>query len=116
MNRRNTNVLRRDGTTVCVEMRSCPFDFDGHEVVVGASVGITIGTPPHVEDAQTLLRSADLAPYLAKTDGRGAFRFFAEEMNIRLQARMAMKRGPRRPPPSTRVAGNHSRSAAIPGM
>ena len=38
-----------------------------------------------------LLKCADLALYRAKTDGRGAFRFFEAEMDARAQARRALE-------------------------
>lgn len=75
-----------------VDALSTSFDLDGNEVVIGASVGIAL-SDPRVESApEAILRAADLALYRAKTDGRGAYRFFAEEMNVRLQARKALER------------------------
>ena len=75
-----------------VEALSVTFDLDGNEAVIGASVGIALSNPAEEDDPETLLRCADLALYRAKTEGRGAFRFFAEEMNVRLQARKLLER------------------------
>ena len=50
-------------------------DVDGHEVTVGASIGITFSSS-NKDDSEELLRNADLAMYRAKSDGRGSFRFF----------------------------------------
>ncbi len=46
-----------------------PFELDGHQVVVGASVGISIA-PNDGSDPDKLLKNADMALYRAKTDGR----------------------------------------------
>ena len=71
-----------------VEVISSPFTIDGHEIVVGASAGITICSPDHIgDDPNQLLREADIALYSAKTDGRGTYHFFKEEMNVRLRER-----------------------------
>jgi diguanylate cyclase (GGDEF)-like protein len=77
-----------------------PFDLDGHRVTVGTSIGIALcdGTE---EDADALLRRADLALYRAKEDGRGTWRFFEPEMErqaterhrIETELREALPRG-----------------------
>ncbi|MDQ6618434.1 MAG: EAL domain-containing protein [Pseudomonadota bacterium] len=63
-----------------------PFRVDGHEAMIGASIGIAVATEqgmaPH-----TLLRNADVALYRAKNEGRRTFRFFEAEMDTRLKAR-----------------------------
>jgi diguanylate cyclase (GGDEF)-like protein len=46
-----------------------PFMADGHEITIGASVGIAI-YPDHAADADTLLRYADQALYTSKSQGR----------------------------------------------
>ena len=67
-----------------------PFDPDGHQVVVGASVGIALAPSDGVE-ADQLMNSADMALYRAKSDGRGVFRFFEPEMDAKMQARRALE-------------------------
>jgi diguanylate cyclase (GGDEF)-like protein len=67
-----------------------PYQIDGHQVVIGTSVGIAIG-PNDGVDPDQLLRNADLALYRAKSDGRGAFRFFEPGMDVKLKARRAME-------------------------
>ena len=52
-----------------------PIDADGHQIATAVSIGIAIG-PVDGENADELLKNADLALYLAKEDGRGVFRFF----------------------------------------
>jgi len=63
-----------------------PFDIDGHQTVIGASVGIAVG-PGDGLRPDKLLRNADLALYRAKGDGRGTFRFFEPEMDLQMQTR-----------------------------
>ena len=70
-----------------------PVDLDGQEVLVGASVGIALADGG---DPGQLLQNADLALYRAKAEGRGTFRFFEEEMNLRLRERRALEHDLRR--------------------
>ena len=58
-----------------IEAVSAPYDIEGHQVVIGASVGIAVG-PGDGLTHHELMRNADLALYRAKDDGRGTFRFF----------------------------------------
>ncbi len=79
-----------------VERLSEPFDVNGHEVVIGCSVGIALVHRTNPGSAETVLRSAGLALYRAKEDGRGTFCFFEEEMNVRLNARKQLEADLRR--------------------
>jgi diguanylate cyclase (GGDEF)-like protein len=69
-----------------VEELSTLYDIEGHSVVIGASVGIAVA-PRDGRDADLLLKNADMALYRAKSDGRGQWRFFEAEMDVRAQAR-----------------------------
>jgi diguanylate cyclase (GGDEF)-like protein len=73
-----------------IEVLSKPYEVDGHEVVVGASIGIAIA-PGDGDDPDQLLKNADMALYRAKADGRGMFRFFEAEMDARLHARRKLE-------------------------
>jgi diguanylate cyclase (GGDEF)-like protein len=53
-----------------------PFDLDGREVFVTASIGIGVG-----EDAEELLRSADVAMYRAKASGKAQYVVYAPKMD-----------------------------------
>jgi diguanylate cyclase (GGDEF)-like protein len=55
-----------------------PFDLDGRVVSVGASIGIA-SAPEHGIDADTLLRCADVAMYIAKRSGQGVSVYAAEQ-------------------------------------
>jgi diguanylate cyclase (GGDEF)-like protein/PAS domain S-box-containing protein len=80
-----------------------PVHFDGHELVVQASIGIALH-PENGEEASTLLRNADAAMYYAKAMGRNNFQFFMVQMNETLQLRMVMESALRRA-----LAGNELR-------
>jgi diguanylate cyclase (GGDEF)-like protein len=67
-----------------------PIDLDGHPVVIGTSVGITIG-PSDGSDSDVLLKNADLALDRAKSDGGGAYCFFEGEMDRRLRERRELE-------------------------
>ena len=69
---------------------SQPYDIDGHRLNVGLSAGIAVG-PTDGDNPDQLLRSADMALYRAKSDGRGTFRFFEPEMDARMQARRVLE-------------------------
>ncbi len=66
------------------------FDIDGHQVIIGASIGISIA-PRDGIDVDTLLKSADMALYRAKSDGRGTWRFFEKDMDVEAQARRSLE-------------------------
>jgi predicted signal transduction protein with EAL and GGDEF domain len=72
-----------------------PFDVDGHQSVVGSSIGIAVG-PGDGLTPEKLLRNADLALYRAKGDGRGMFRFFEPAMDLQMQTRRMMEQDLRR--------------------
>jgi diguanylate cyclase (GGDEF)-like protein len=76
-----------------------PFDLDGHQVPIGASIGIAVG-PSDGSCPDKLLRHADLALYRAKGDGRGTFRFFEPAMDLQMQTRRIMERDLRKALPS----------------
>jgi diguanylate cyclase (GGDEF)-like protein len=67
-----------------------PLDIMGHQVLVGASVGVALG-PGDGDNPDTLFKNADLALYRAKADGKGAFRFFEAEMDARAQVRRRLE-------------------------
>jgi diguanylate cyclase (GGDEF)-like protein/PAS domain S-box-containing protein len=76
--------------TRLIDVLSRPFELDGHEVVVGASIGIAFA-PDDGDSSEMLLRNADMALYRAKSDGRGTSHFFEPEMDRRLQARRLLE-------------------------
>src|SRR5207302_1947418 len=57
---------------------SQPLQLSGHECHTTASIGIAM-YPSDGADMLTLTKNADMAMYLAKEDGKNAFRFFSRE-------------------------------------
>jgi diguanylate cyclase (GGDEF)-like protein len=74
---------------------SAPFDIAGHRMVIGTSIGIALA-PSDGSDPDVLLKSADIALYQAKSDGRSRYRFFEPEMDTLMQARLALESDLRR--------------------
>ncbi len=68
--------------------RPCPID--GHQIFVGASIGIAISDSKD-GDSQQLLKNADIAMYNAKSEGRGTFCFFEPGMDKAVRARRALE-------------------------
>ena len=69
---------------------SRPFELEGHQLVIGASVGIAF-SPSDGLDGGSLIRAADLALYRAKGEGRGLYRLFEPEMDAKMQARRTLE-------------------------
>jgi len=66
-----------------------PFVIEGHNVTIGASVGIVI-YPEHGIDAETLMRRADMAMHLAKNTGSGYAFYTAEQEDQYSPGRLAL--------------------------
>ncbi len=73
-----------------VEVLGETFDIGCHQVVIGASIGIAVA-PQDGIDADLLLKNADMALYRTKSEGRGAWRFFEREMDVKAQARRSLE-------------------------
>ena len=73
-----------------ISVLSAPYDIDGNEMVIGASVGIAL-SPGDGTTSEQLMRNADMALYRAKEDGRGVHRFFEREMDHQAQKRREME-------------------------
>jgi diguanylate cyclase (GGDEF)-like protein/PAS domain S-box-containing protein len=71
------------------------FHFDGHELYITASVGISI-YPQDAEDAPSLLKNADTAMYRAKKQGRNLFQIFDQEMSAETTEQLAFENNMRR--------------------
>src|ERR1700724_632949 len=74
-----------------IEVVGQPNSIDGHDVTVGASVGIAVAHPGDMS-TENFLKSADLAMYSAKSDGRGTYRMFDPEMDTIAQTRRILER------------------------
>ncbi len=67
-----------------------PIHVGKHALVVTASIGIGL-FPADGNDADTLLKHAELALYEAKSVGRGTYRFFASELSSGALERLVME-------------------------
>lgn len=67
-----------------------PLMIDGSVVTVGASVGVAL-FPGDGEDADTLLRHADMAMYEAKGLGKNKYYLFTESINAQVHERLEME-------------------------
>jgi diguanylate cyclase (GGDEF)-like protein/PAS domain S-box-containing protein len=69
---------------------AAPYDLDGHYIDIGTSIGIALA-PEHGNDVDQLVKSADLALYTAKAEGRDTFRFFEESMGTEVRTRRTLQ-------------------------
>ena len=69
---------------------AAPFEIDGHQVLVGGSVGVAL-SKDEGSDPDELLKKADLALYDAKAAGRGTHSFFRTQMVEQAKGRRALE-------------------------
>lgn len=67
-----------------------PMDISGQEVIVRASVGISM-YPQDGTTKEVLLQNADIAMYRAKAAGRNGYCFFEAEMSAEVKSRMTIE-------------------------
>jgi diguanylate cyclase (GGDEF)-like protein len=70
--------------TRLVEALRTPFVLEGREMRVHASIGIAYAEG---NDAEELLRNADVAMYSAKTNGKGGYAWYDPDMHVRARHR-----------------------------
>jgi diguanylate cyclase (GGDEF)-like protein len=68
---------------------SAPYDIGGNRIIIGLSIGIALG-PDDGNDADEIMKNADMALYRSKAEGRGRYHFFKPEMQARMQARRTL--------------------------
>lgn len=73
-----------------VQAFSQPIAVNDTQVEIGVSVGAAY-CPSDGENAEDLLRAADIAMYRAKHDGRGVVRFFERSMDLELTERARLE-------------------------
>ena len=88
-------VRTRDDVVVIagkiLDRLSGPFVIDGHELFVGASIGIAL-YPEAGETEEALIQNSDIAMYHVKTRGKNGYQFFSDEMNHRFSTRLSLER------------------------
>jgi diguanylate cyclase (GGDEF)-like protein len=87
-----------DAATVArkiLEVLAHPLPLEGNELYTGASIGISL-FPVDAADGEELLRTADLAMYRAKQEGRNDYRFYTNRMNVEITRRTQIEQGLRK--------------------
>jgi diguanylate cyclase (GGDEF)-like protein len=72
-----------------------PFQAEGHELFTTASIGIAV-SPSDGQDAEALLKNAEMAMYQSKKRGRGSYQFFSGDMNAQALERLTLENQLRR--------------------
>jgi EAL domain-containing protein (putative c-di-GMP-specific phosphodiesterase class I) len=73
-----------------LSVMAAPLTVLGSEVAVRGSVGIALGTGVQ-QTASEIMRSADLAMYRAKSEGKGRYALFEPSMHAHVLERLALK-------------------------
>ncbi len=74
----------------CLQALQVPFQIHGHELFIGASIGISL-FPQDATEADQLQRNADAAMYQTKAKGKNGFSFFTSDLNTRAQERLEVE-------------------------
>jgi len=74
----------------CVETLSRPVDVSGHEIHTSPSIGIAI-FPHHGRDFEDLTKSADIAMYRAKEEGKNTYRVYEHDTARDLPMRLMIE-------------------------
>lgn len=73
-----------------INLFSKPFDLLNHQIAVTVSMGCCI-YPEDGANEKELMKNADIALYHAKEHGRNNFKFYQDEMNVRLKKRLEIE-------------------------
>ncbi len=72
-----------------INVLDASFHLEGHDVVIGTSIGIVTNVPKHTP--ADMIRDADAALYRAKAKGRGRYEVFDETMNEQALERLELE-------------------------
>jgi diguanylate cyclase (GGDEF)-like protein len=72
-----------------------PFRAGDEEVVISASIGISLYPTDHV-DLDGLIRHTDMAMYRSKSLGRGTYSFYSDDLDAAISARLSLESALRR--------------------
>jgi diguanylate cyclase (GGDEF)-like protein len=73
-----------------IDALSQPYEIDGHQIIIGASIGVAIA-PPEGANVDELVSHADMALYRAKAEGRCTWRLYEADMDAALQQRRLLE-------------------------
>jgi diguanylate cyclase (GGDEF)-like protein/PAS domain S-box-containing protein len=88
-----TREQQEEAAHVANEIREAlraPFDLDGQQAVLTASIGIAM-YPDDAVEPETLVKYADTAMVRAREAGRDGYRFFTAGMNVQVLARLDLE-------------------------
>lgn len=66
------------------------FVIEGHELFIGTSIGIVLGSN-HYNQAEDMIRDADIAMYRAKMSGKSSYEVFNQSMYTQVSARLQLE-------------------------
>ena len=73
-----------------IEVLGTPYDLDGHQAMIGASIGVAIAAEGR-ETIEQLMHEADLALYQAKAQGRNDYRIYEDRLGSQAQERLQLE-------------------------
>ncbi len=76
-----------------LQLLSKPYFILEHELFVSASIGITLFPTTKNHHAEDIIKMADIAMYVAKAQGKGAFQFYTPEMQEKAHQRLSIENG-----------------------
>ncbi len=89
-----SEVVHSRNAALCAQklltMLKAPNFIGHHGFEISASIGISV-YPDDGLDPETLIKTADIAMYYAKENGRNNFKFFEQEMNVRAVERQTIE-------------------------
>jgi len=85
----DSNALLAIANHLLARLRQ-PFVIEGAEVLTSTSIGIAVA-PDNGNNAQALIRNADIAMYKAKDTGRNNVHFFTQRMNEEVQEQISLE-------------------------
>lgn len=72
-----------------LDLLSRPYNLYGHEVFITSSIGLTIFPDDH-QEADGLIKNAELAMYYAKTHSRNSYKLYTPDLNVQSSEYMAL--------------------------
>ncbi|MGA2571293.1 MAG: EAL domain-containing protein [Terracidiphilus sp.] len=89
-----TSIKKSEGAATAahalLEVLDQPFKIEGHEITIGASIGISLSVHGATQGAD-LLRQADSAMYAAKQGGRNRAAFFSADLSLMARERLSIE-------------------------
>ncbi len=91
---KNANAAIQIAEKILADIKQ-PFELSGHQLHIGASIGITI-YPDSGDSMDALIKNADIAMYQVKKSGKDGYKLFSEEMHSISSERLMLEQDMRR--------------------